>query len=158
MVIGVTGGTGFIGRYFLSSYANKHKIVVLTTKKGNIERIGGEEYRYTDYSIDSLKEILTGCDAVVHMAGKRSSADAERSAVNYFDNVTVSENVFQASRLLGIKNLVVLSSMSVYNPSMAMPLKEEFTSPYSLYGVSKMTVENRRKANISNGITRRANL
>ncbi len=142
MIICVTGGTGFIGRYFISKYSNEHKLIVLTTRKYSIERIGNEDYVYTDYSVDSLINIFKNCDAIVHMASIRPTKEYEKSALSYFENVTVSENIFKAAKMLEISNIAVLSSRSVYNSSMPMPLKEEYTAPYSLYGASKMMIEN----------------
>lgn len=144
MKIGVTGGTGFIGQYLLKEYSDRYEFVVLTS--GNSYKKVLEKssiaYLVSDYSEDSIQKCLYGCDGIVHLAARRSSAENEKAFGNYHDNIVISENVFNAARMLGIDNVINISSTAVYGYDMAAPFTEEAeVCPLSFYGVSKRTVE-----------------
>lgn len=142
MKIAVTGGTGFIGKYLVRELSKDNEIIVLAIEEGEIPSIAGEKYYHTDYSKDSLKTVLSGCDAIVHMAGVRSPQNKSECGIGYYsDNITVSDNIFSVAAEKGIANIVMLSTQSVYNGTMEMPLTEDKTSPFSLYGVSKLMAE-----------------
>ena len=141
MKIGVTGGTGFIGKVFVSSVCGEHDLTVLTLEGESPVRFGSEEYVTSDFSREDMVQKFAGCDAIVHLAFARPAASGADSVGNYFESIAISENVFGAASDLGIKNVVTLSSRSVYSASMEMPLTEERAEPYSVYGAAKLTVE-----------------
>ena len=141
MKIGITGGTGFVGRAFVERYFREHDLTILTMKGEQPRRFGDEKYVCSDFSAEDIVRKFSGCDAVVHLAFARPPIGRPDSAENYYESISISDNVFSASKALDITNIVVMSSRSVYNASMPMPLKEDFTSPYSVYGEAKLEVE-----------------
>lgn len=142
MNIAITGATGFIGRHYLEECGNQHSITVLTTQNNEIKNVADERYIYCDYTIESIKQCIAGCDAIIHMAGVRSPVGKSDNISYYFDNMRISENLFVAAMESGINNIVVLSSISVYSSILQRPFIEEITQPFSLYGASKLAVEN----------------
>lgn len=143
MKIVVTGGTGFIGKYLIAGLHDKYEILVLTRQNiKEIHRIANENYIKTDYSKEHLRTCFKECGALVHMSAIRMTESKEKSIENYFDNIRIAENLFTAANDVGIKNVIVISSRSVYNANMHMPVKEDMAAPMSLYGISKLAVEN----------------
>lgn len=142
--ITVTGATGFIGQYLLQALAQEYELVALTTKSDTSSFFQHDalSYRQTDYSRQTLDAALSGCDALVHLAAKRPQANSELSVSNYFENMLLSETVFQACRDLGISNVVNISSISVYSRTERKTHEEsEAAQPYNLYGVAKLASE-----------------
>lgn len=144
MKIGLTGGTGFIGQHFVREYADSHTFVVATAHKGNDSCFQHENviYRHTDYSADSFCGVFEDCDCIVHLGAMKSSAGDEKSIVNFYDNITSSENVFYAAQRLGIENVVNISSRCVYEPGLKKPFQEAAVSPLNRYGAAKLCAEN----------------
>ena len=142
--IGVTGGTGFIGRYLLKEGCDKYEFVVLTSGKSDRNRIESPNVNYVvgDYSLGNLEDVFCQCDAIVHLGARRSSPENENAFHNYYDNLEFSENVFSVARDLGIDNVVNISSTAVYDDTLKAPFYEEMAvAPINFYGVSKRTIE-----------------
>lgn len=143
--IGVTGGTGFIGRYLVRLCAQRGMAcAVVTSGSGRGARIEHPNVRYiaSDYSEASLREAFAGCDAVVHLGAKRSDAEAEKAFASYRENLAFSEAVFRAARDLGIANVVNVSSTAVYDKNLQTPFREDMAvSPLSFYGACKRSIE-----------------
>ncbi|MBQ7715142.1 MAG: NAD(P)-dependent oxidoreductase [Clostridia bacterium] len=154
MKIGITGGTGFIGRCFVSENCGTHDLTILTLEGETPLHYGNERYIPSDFSKESIKKAFGDCDAIVHLAFARPPEGRKEALSDYSDSISLSERVFKAAEEEGIKNVVVMSSRSVYNSSMKMPLTEDDTAPYSIYGAAKLEVEklgdpyNRRGMNI----------
>ena len=143
MKIIVTGGTGFIGNWFLKSFADEHDLIVLgRNREIIIPCVAKSAYTYlqTDYSKTHLCELLKGNDAVVHLAAKRTNTGGFESC---WPNMAISYNLFESCLETGINNIVALSTISVYSEANPLPWSEnQKVSPLSLYGISKVTMEN----------------
>ena len=134
MRIALTGATGFIGRHFVPEAIQAgHSVVPLT-------RSPKETARQTDYSVASLAKVFDGCNAVVHLASERPSG--EWTFEQYVANVGMTQNVLDASVLLRITNVVIMSSRSVYSIYNERPWRESSELiPMNLYGASKAAME-----------------
>ncbi len=145
MKLGITGGTGFIGQYFLKEFSNDNQIFVITSrdKVDDLYQNKNVFYQKADYNTEGFKKIFAGCDAVIHLGAKRSSKEIEGHIENYFDNVRVSEELFTACSELGITNVVNISSTAVYDTTTKFPFSEQnAVNPLSYYGTAKLMVEN----------------
>ena len=144
MIIAVTGGTGFIGQYFLRALPAEHSAVILSerTDFSGLYHRENIRYRTVSYSEDDFCPILEGCDCLVHLGSARSDPETEKAFSNYFPSIAFSEKVFSAAQRLGIRNAVNISSISVYGGDMNSPYREsDRIHPISYYGLAKYCVE-----------------
>ena len=142
MKIAITGGRGLIGREFLKILPEKYEAVVLSRKfLNNDSEYSDLNYTYveTDYTVDSLRNILNGCDAIIHLAAQRlPKIDTDSS----FNNVFVDYNIFRACENLNISNIVFASSRSVYGTNPNIPWCEDCQpSPENPYSLGKLLSE-----------------
>jgi len=97
----------------------------------------------TDYTRDSLTEILEFVEVLVHLAARPVRKDFP-NIDDYNWIIRISENLFKVCAGLGIQNAIFVSSRMVYSPGInKIPfLESEPVYPDNLYGVSKLTAEN----------------
>lgn len=144
MRIGLTGGTGFIGQWLIRLYASKYEFVVLTSGNHSSEYFVHKNvcYKKGEYSPDSMREIFRGCDCLVHLGAGLSTKERETGFLNYQDNIASSENLFEAARSLGIRNVVNISSRTVYDHGRPGPYREDMVPlPMNYYAAAKLSVE-----------------
>lgn len=128
MKIAVTGASGFVGRSVAEKLIEHGVEVVPVSRKS------------TDYSVDSLAQILRGADKVIHLAAVRGG---DGSMSDYRDNERITENLLSAMTLGDADRIIYASSRMVYSGEDAIPWKEtDIPAPNSLYGISKMEGEN----------------
>ncbi len=128
MKIAVTGASGFVGRSVAEKLIEHGVEVVSVSRKS------------TDYSVDSLAQILRGADKVIHLAAVRGG---DGSMSDYRDNERITENLLSAMTLGDADRIIYASSRMVYSGEDAIPWKEtDIPAPNSLYGISKMEGEN----------------
>ena len=126
MILAVTGGTGFVGARFLDLAADRGMAVKALTRRPQEPRAGMEWVRGSLEDCDSLRSLLEGADAVVHIAGvinTRDPADFERG------NVEGTAGVIEAAASAGVRRFVHVSSLAAREPRL------------SLYGASKARSE-----------------
>lgn len=123
--VAVTGSTGLIGRALVPALLNAGASLRLLVRGDAGERsphaVPGDLARP-----ESLRELLHGADALVHLAGVahtdlRSPAEREQA---YAVNVTGTRNLFAAARDAGVRRIVLLSSAHVYAGREGMDLRE----------------------------------
>jgi uncharacterized protein YbjT (DUF2867 family) len=114
--LAVTGGTGFVGSHFLRfALAAGFDVRALTRGWKPPE----DEIAWVDGALDrpdSLLKLVTGADAVIHVAGlinARSRADFE--AVN----VGGTANMIDAARRAGVRRFVHISSLAAREPGLS---------------------------------------
>ncbi len=145
MKIGISGGTGFIGQYFIKEFIKDNQFFVITSKRNheNLYQNKNVHYVTEEYTKEGFKKAFSDCDAVVHLGAKRSNKEAEQHIESYFDNIKTSEELFMACSELGIKNVVNISSTAVYDKETEYPFSEKNSvNPLSYYGSAKLMVEN----------------
>lgn len=111
--IALTGATGFLGRHVVARLSDKHDLVCITRSgsapdghRGAAIDIGAGD---GDGTLDALQQAFSGCDVVVHAAGRVSHSSADAQAL--FDvHVTGTERVIAAARSAGVPRVVYIGT------------------------------------------------
>ena len=126
MILAVTGGTGFVGRRLVDlAVEREHKVRALT-RRPQEPREGVEWSEGNLDNREALERLVTGSDAVIHVAGVINSPDAagfERG------NVSGTLAMLAAATAAGTKRFVHVSSLAAREPRL------------SHYGASKARAE-----------------
>jgi len=139
MKICVTGGTGFVGRS-LCAELDRLGYDFFTVGSSN-----GEDLRSQSYA---NFEIHKGIDVVFHLAAKCGGigANQEYPADFIYDNLMMGLNVIEASRLAGVKKLVMAGTLCSFPQETNGPIRpEDLWSGYpeptnAPYGIAKRTL------------------
>lgn len=134
--IAITGASRFLGGYVIERLkADGYDLIGLSRSDKDI----GIDTKTTDYSIESLKEVLNKVDGIVHLAASRGSSG---KIEDFHQNEIITQNIYEAARELSIKYVVYASSISVYSNEDNLPWKEsQFPEPVNMYGISKLASE-----------------
>lgn len=137
--VAVTGSSGRVGRALVARLRDAGDTVVPIDVAPRTE----DTIVLDLNSSEGLREVLTGVDAVAHLAAYMSwdpgvAGDVLRT------NVLSTYNVLAAAREAGVRRVVVGSSGEVYpeNNPQYQPLDESHpTHPGTVYGLSKLLTE-----------------
>jgi UDP-glucose 4-epimerase len=147
----VTGGAGFIGanlsRSLVESGAARSVVAYDNLSTGFADNIDGlRDVELVEGDIldqERLTRVLSGADAVVHLAARPSVPKSiENPLATHDNNATGTIRLLEAMRSAGVDRAVVASSSSVYGANPALPKVESLTPmPVSPYAVSKLAAE-----------------
>ncbi len=150
MAVLITGGTGFVGSFVVRTLLEIGETPVVLDVGGPEDSLRDFIRRFvyvkgdiTDFDL-LLQTIQShGIDRVIHLAALLSFG-CERDPRKAIEvNVQGTLKLLEASRITGIKKIVIASSLAVYG-SLTGLLTEESLVPSnpSLYGVTKLLAEN----------------
>jgi len=106
----VTGGTGFLGRALVRELIKrKLNVRVLTRRKLKTKEV--EVYTGDITNPIDVEKAMRGCIGVFHLAAHKGHLD--RYEKHYSVNVCGTDYVLHAAEKLGIKKVVVMSTMAV---------------------------------------------
>jgi uncharacterized protein YbjT (DUF2867 family) len=131
MTIAVTGGTGFVGQALLDAAAISGLPLRVLARKPQAPRKGVEWVEGDLADRAALAELVNGAEAVIHIAGVTTAADAAGFEVG---NVAGTMALVEASLAAGVPRFVAVSSLSAREPAL------------SNYGASKARAERVVKA------------
>lgn len=153
MKIVVTGAAGFIGSHVAQKFKSKgHQVVGIDCFTDyysvSLKRLNAEELNQDgipiverDLAIDSIEDVLTGTDVVIHAAaqpGILSTTPFERYARH---NITATHRLLEAAtRQAALQCFINVSTSSVYGRYATVP-ETTAPAPTSFYGVTKLTAE-----------------
>jgi nucleoside-diphosphate-sugar epimerase len=126
VTIAVTGGTGFVGSRFLDVAVQAGQQVRALTRRPQELRDCIEWVEGSLDDPDSLRRLVTGCSAVVHVAGVINARDARGFQRGNVDGTLA---MLAAATAGGITRFVQVSSLAAREPKL------------SLYGASKARAE-----------------
>jgi nucleoside-diphosphate-sugar epimerase len=124
--LAITGGTGFVGAHVIDAALAAGYEVNALTRREQPAREGVEWIAGALADRDALERLVTGTDAIVHVAGVISAPDAagfERG------NVAGTLAMLAAATAAGVRRFVHVSSLAAREPKL------------SLYGTSKAKAE-----------------
>ncbi|MCP3989409.1 MAG: NAD(P)-dependent oxidoreductase [Actinomycetia bacterium] len=119
MRILITGSTGFVGRYVMADALRRgHKVRAVVRPSSSGSALGSllddsalESVGVDLRSSDGLDEALDGVDCVIHLA----AAKAGDFYTQFAGTVIGTENLLRAMSTVGVRQLVGVSTFSVYD-------------------------------------------
>ncbi len=147
----VVGGAGYIGSAAVDSLINNgHKVIVFddfsTGQKDKISN-DAEVLEGSLTNLDVLDKVFQEYqfDAVMHFAAKKAVGESEINPSLYFKtNVIGSFNLLLMMEKYEVPQIIFSSTAAVYSPSLTNDSISERhpIAPISVYGTTKMIVEN----------------
>jgi len=134
----ITGGTGFIGQYFVNKMLEKDydiRLLVRNEKKADIFSSKIEIFKGDATRIDTLKGISKDIDVVVHLAGAISLKKEE----NFLANRLTTENILKVCN--NVEKIVYTSSADAFGPIVGIADENYPCRPNNPYGASKVQAE-----------------
>ncbi|MBX7105556.1 MAG: NAD-dependent epimerase/dehydratase family protein, partial [Gemmataceae bacterium] len=143
--VAVTGASGFVGGHLVGELARHgHRVVAVVRGTSDVSRLTAAEVRRAELNdVESLTRALTGCDAVIHLAGAVDFAgDWPRfEAIN----VVGTANTVAAARAAGVGRFVHGSSIVAVGAS-ARPVLLDESTKWNLRGMAVPYVTTKRRA------------
>jgi dTDP-glucose 4,6-dehydratase len=144
----VTGADGFSGSHLTEALVRDGYEVRAFCQYNSFNSLGWLDYCKIDSKRDfqvfsgdvrdpyGVKQAMTGCDAVLHLAALIAIPYSYHSPDTYVDtNVKGTLHVLQAARELGVERLIQTSTSEVYGTAQFVPITEahplQGQSPYS---------------------------
>ena len=126
MIVAVTGGTGFVGQRLIDLAVERGHQVHALTRRPQVPRSRVTWIEGDLGSREALEKLVTGTDAVIHVAGVINSPDAAGFEAG---NVTGTLTMLAAATAAGTRRFVHVSSLAARKPEL------------SQYGASKARSE-----------------
>lgn len=143
----VTGGAGYIGSSAVEILMKQgHQISILDDCSTGHSDAVPPDARFIQGSIlntEVVADALSGCDAVMHFAGKSLVGESvEKPDLYHSVNVDGTRNLLDQMRAQSITKIVFSSSAAVYGEPKAVPIVEgSETQPTNPYGATKLAID-----------------
>jgi len=148
MKILVTGATGFIGTRLSETLTNSgHEVRNTARSLAQNNSATPEIVTFDLESADNLDHLTTGCDAIVHLAGRAhvmSDNPATSESLYLSANVDVTKKLAQSAARTGVKRMILMSSVKVNGESTTIDVPftaQDTPNPQDPYGRSKAQAE-----------------
>ena len=138
--IAILGGSGFIGSRLVKRLSTRSDLAlkIVDVKES---RCFPQWYHHADVTqLESLRQVLAGCDAVINLAATRQDKRRPRS-LDYQVNVEGASNLCIVAAELAIKQIVFTSSVAVYGAVEQETGEEGPIAPVDRFGKSKRLAE-----------------
>jgi nucleoside-diphosphate-sugar epimerase len=150
MKVLITGGTGFIGSRLAYRCRERGDVVVVLAQintpaeKENTDELESQGINVVIGSLgdrDKLREVMSGCDTVFHLAAAQHEANVQDR--HFWDvNVEGTRNLLDAGIQAQIRRFVHGSTIGVYGVDLKGEISESSPmKPDNIYGVTKKAGE-----------------
>jgi nucleoside-diphosphate-sugar epimerase len=143
-VIGVTGGTGFVGQRLVARLAQDSPVRVLAMEIGTAP-VNDAQYIVGEVtSLEVTDKFVQGCTSIIHLAGiahssLRTETEKQRS---YTVNVDGTRTVLDAALRHGVQRFVFVSTAHVYAEHSGLDIDESApVAASSYYSFTKIEAE-----------------
>lgn len=151
----ITGGAGFIGSHLVRRLLEREdikRVVALDNftsgQRSHLQDLSNDQRLVvveTDLKdIAKVKQAMTGCDAVFHLAANPDIAKAvTQPDIDFWEGTYLAQNVLEAMRVNGVRRIFYTSGSGIYGENPAEAFGEDYGPciPISTYGASKMACE-----------------
>lgn len=157
--VGVTGGAGFIGGHIVDTLvaAGASVNVIDDLSNSTLDHLSDhvelqpDSVRFIYGSIlddRAVKDTLTDCDTVLHLAALGSVPASMKSPARTFEvNAAGTLRVLKIAQDAGVRRVVIAASSSAYGDPETLPCVESMpTNPMSPYAASKTACEELARA------------
>lgn len=147
MRILVTGGAGYIGSITTRLLLDAgHECVVLDSLERGFAEAVDDRAEFREGNVGDevvLDELLSSCDAVMHLAGYIEVAESQAEPGRYFrNNAAAPLALLDAMARHGVASICYSSTAAVYGQPLEVPIAEDApTAPINAYGASKLAFE-----------------
>jgi nucleoside-diphosphate-sugar epimerase len=143
-VIGVTGGTGFVGQRLVAGLAQDSPVRVLAMDMGAVP-VNDAEYIVGEVTSHEVTDrFVQGCTSIIHLAGIAHSSlrtEAEKQH-SYKVNVEGTRTVLNAAVRRGVQRFVFVSTTHVYAEHSGLDIVESApVAASSYYSFTKIEAE-----------------
>ena len=151
----ITGGAGTIGIPTAKELISRGIEVVVFDLNEQLERLESfldekvEKFSGSILDSASLRDAMTDCDGVIHLAAHLGVQRTERNRLRCLDiNISGTQKVLDACVMNGkIKKIIFASSSEVYGEPLENPIDENaITQGKTVYAISKLAGEELIKA------------
>lgn len=131
----ISGASGYIGKIFIEKYLNDFEIIAVVRDKNKLKEF---DNRIKIFEIEAFfEENNLRVDYLLNLAFPRKS-----EIDILLDSFDFTYRLLDKSRELGVKNIINISSQSVYDINRKEEAFEtDLVRPFSLYGISKIYME-----------------
>jgi UDP-glucose 4-epimerase len=146
----VTGGAGFIGSHVVDRLlAEGARVTVIDNFSTGFRELVPQHERVRLVEGDlllrgALEDAMRGVDFVFHLAANADIKDNLREPRKCIDqNIVATQNVLEAMRAAGVRDIAFSSTGSVYGEATVVPTPEDAPFPVqtSIYATSKVAAE-----------------
>jgi UDP-glucose 4-epimerase len=143
-VIGVTGGTGFVGQRLVARLAQDSPVRVLAVEMGAVPEKNAEYIIGEVTSPELTNKFARGCTSIIHLAGiahssLRTEADKQHA---YKVNVEGTKTVLSAALSHGVPRFLFVSTAHVYAAHSGLDIDESASvAASSYYSFTKVVAE-----------------
>lgn len=147
----VTGGTGFVGQYVTALLTGRGERVVAFDPLPPTEVTRQADVTYVRGDVSDLRSVLDAVhghdiERVIHLGSLLAPASAADPYRALEVNCAGTQNVFEAARLTGVRNVTWASSMAVFGhaPTLAdgeLLTEDSAHTPDNAYGATKSYCE-----------------
>lgn len=143
-MIGITGGSGYIGTWLVRRLQGENEICIIDVLPPNVELTSNVSYVKADINNKrSIFRALRGCDTVYHLAAvvsKLRGVEDRRYCIQ--TNVVGTLNVLEACRHHDVQRLIYMGTSEVLGEPLFIPTDERHPrKPKTTYGITKCAGE-----------------